>query len=390
MTDLNFNHVILMPLKNPPLSLYIHMPWCIRKCPYCDFNSHQKPAQMPEEQYIERLCEQAKLASSLAKDREIISIFIGGGTPNLISPKSYHQLFNRLKNEYQLSSTVEITMEANPGAHEHHDWGAFLQTGINRLSLGAQSFSDTQLQALGRIHSAENIKQAYATARQSGFVNINIDLMHALIHQSVPEALDDLQQAIQLNPEHISWYQLTLEPNTVFAKNPPKTSSIDDIVDMEEKGVPLLNQQGYAQYEVSAFCKKDKQCRHNVNYWQFGDYLGLGAGAHGKITQIDDNKIFRTTHFNRPETFIESQKTFATFEMIKENELAFEFMLNALRLEHSVSFDLFEERTGLALATIEPTLNKLHHQDLLTIHKHSFALTLLGKRYRNDVISAFL
>ena len=348
------------------------------------------PEEFPEEKYIARLCQQAQQVSHLAKDREIISIFIGGGTPNLMSPESYDKLFSALKNNYSFCNNIEITMEANPGAHEHQDFSAFLQTGIHRLSLGAQSFSDTQLKALGRIHSADEIKKAYHAARNGGFDNMNIDIMHGLIHQTIEEGLDDLQHAIDLNPDHISWYQLTLEPNTVFAKKPPKTSSIDDIIEMEEKGFELLQKHGYAQYEVSAFSKQGRQCKHNVNYWQFGDYIGLGAGAHGKTTDAHQQKIFRSTHFNRPDTYMESKNDFATFEMIKQDELAFEFMLNALRLNRSVSFDLFQERTGLALTCIEPILAKLEHDNLIQIHQANFELTSLGKNYLNDVISGFL
>jgi putative oxygen-independent coproporphyrinogen III oxidase len=348
------------------------------------------PEDFPEKNYIARLCEQAQQVSHLAKDREIISIFIGGGTPNLMSPESYEKLFAVLKNAYAFSDTIEITMEANPGAHEHHDFSAFLQTGINRLSLGAQSFSDTQLAALGRIHSAEEIKNAFQSARLSGFANTNIDIMHALIEQTTQEALHDLQQAIDLNPDHISWYQLTLEPNTVFAKKPPKTSTIDEIIEMEEMGFNLLNNHGYSQYEVSAFSKEGRQCKHNLNYWQFGDYVGLGAGAHGKITDIHQQTIFRTTHFNRPETYMQSQKDFATFEMIKPDELAFEFMLNALRLNGAVSFDLFTQRTGLANSHIEPILAKLEKKNLIKIYPTCFELSLLGKNYLNDVVTEFL
>lgn len=377
-------------LAAPPLSLYIHMPWCVRKCPYCDFNSHHKPDEFPEKAYIERLCEQAKQVSHLAKGREIVSIFIGGGTPNLMSPDSYQQLFDILKQHYVFSDSIEITMEANPGAQEHHDFKAFRATGINRLSLGAQSFSDQQLKVLGRIHSSDEIIKAYHDARAGGFDNINIDIMHGLINQTVEQGLTDLQQAIDLKPNHISWYQLTLEPNTVFAKKPPPTSSIDTIDEMEQQGFALLKQYGYVHYEVSAFAQANQLCQHNLNYWQFGDYIGLGAGAHGKITDVSKQTIYRTTHYKRPETYMQSDKDFATFKAIAASDLAFEFMLNALRLYQAISFELFSQRTGLAKANIENILQDLQQQQFITLKPDTFELTPLGHRYLNDVVSSFL
>lgn len=345
---------------------------------------------MPEAEYVARLCEQAKQASHFAQERKIISIFIGGGTPNLITPSSYETLLTCLKQHYRFAEDIEITMEANPGAQEHHDFKAFRETGINRLSLGAQSFSDAQLKALGRIHQADDISKVYDNARAGGFDNINIDLMHGLVEQTITEGLLDLQTAIDLKPNHISWYQLTLEPNTVFAKKPPKTTSHEEIAIMEEQGFDLLQTHGYEHYEVSAFAQNNKQCQHNLNYWQFGDYIGLGAGAHGKMTDLKSNKILRTTHFNRPETYLTSHKVFATIKVVPSEELAFEFMLNALRLYKKISYSLFMERTGLPIKHIEYILSDLQKQNLIHHNEHYFALTDLGKQYLNDVVSSFL
>ena len=376
-------------LSNPPLSLYIHMPWCVRKCPYCDFNSHTQPTIIPEQLYIDRLCQQAKQIAA-SHSRPLNSIFIGGGTPNLISPKGYSVLMDTLTQCFTFTDGIEITMEANPGVIENQDFAAYRQTGINRLSIGAQSFSDEQLKNLGRIHSAKHIQTTYDNARKAGFENINIDIMHGLINQTIAEGLFDLQQAINLQPNHISWYQLTLEPNTVFAKKPPNIATDDDIFAMEKEGFALLQNHQYQHYEVSAFGKPNQHSQHNMNYWQFGDYIGLGAGAHGKITDLQNNLIYRTTHYKRPETYMQSDHIYATQTFIPAEDLAFEFMLNALRLNQPISFDLFEQRTGLPISTLEKHLSSLINKQFITMDRNSFSLTSLGRRYLNDVIAEFL
>jgi oxygen-independent coproporphyrinogen-3 oxidase len=366
------------------------MPWCIKKCPYCDFNSHTKPQSIPETAYIERLILQAKETAYLSFGRSIQSIFIGGGTPNLISPDGYKHLLEELGQHYNFADNIEITMEANPGAQEQHDFKGYREAGINRISLGAQSFDDKQLLKLGRIHSSEHIKRCFIAAREAGFDNINIDVMYGLVEQTTQQALDDLKQAIALQPNHISWYQLTLEPNTYFAKYPPKVASVDAILEIEIYGRLLLKECGYEQYEVSAYAKPNQQCRHNLNYWLFGDYIGLGAGAHGKVTNLDMQQIVRTTHYKMPESYLSRKETYATTEVIATDQLPFEFMLNACRLQQAISFELFEQRTGLSQQIIKKQLNQFSHENLIAYDQDQFCLTDTGHRYLNDVISCFL
>jgi oxygen-independent coproporphyrinogen-3 oxidase len=279
-----------MPLKNPPLSLYIHTPWCVRKCPYCDFNSHER-GELPEAAYLQALLADLDQDLPLIGDRPVETVFIGGGTPSLLSGGFYRQLFQGIRQRLPLSDEAEITLEANPGTVEAGRFAGFREAGINRLSIGVQSFNNIHLQALGRIHDAGAAIQAARQAREAGFTTFNLDIMHALPGQSRAQALEDLQQAMELQPTHLSWYELTIEPNTVFYRSPPDQPSPDNMADTEEAGFALLASQGFHRYEVSAFAQDGHACRHNLNYWQFGDYLGIGAGAHGKITNASRGTI---------------------------------------------------------------------------------------------------
>ena len=376
---------------NPiPQSLYIHIPWCVRKCPYCDFNSHALRGQIDETAYIRHL-----LADFTADydGRPIYSIFIGGGTPSLLSGAAVAALLDGIARLAPLAADCEITLEANPGTFEQEKFAAYRAAGVNRLSIGVQSFADAQLQALGRIHSSAEAVRAVTLARQAGFARINLDVMFALPGQDVAGALDDLRQAIALAPEHISWYQLTLEPNTAFYANPPVLPDSDTQIDIYEAGSALLTAGGYRQYETSAWCAGEP-CRHNLNYWQYGDYLGIGAGAHGKQTR--DGIITRRSKYRAPAAY---QKAAGTGESpysdqqltVARDEQAFEFMMNALRLKDGVPTAYLTERTALSLDDIRPTLDTLVAQGLLAPDiEHRLQTTPRGFALLNNVLDAFL
>ncbi|AMP89092.1 radical SAM family heme chaperone HemW [Legionella pneumophila] len=372
-----------------PLSLYIHIPWCIRKCPYCDFNSHKSPDVLPEHQYIQALIEDLKTDISSYNAREINSIFIGGGTPSLFSAEAYNNLFNELKSLLPFAKNIEITMEANPGTVEQHRFTDYRQSGINRLSLGIQSFNPNHLKILGRIHDEKQAHSAIDTARKAGFDNLNLDIMHSLPNQSVVQGLLDLKTALSYQPEHLSWYQLTIEPNTVFYKHTPPLPSEEEDYLLEEQGFALLYDYGYQRYEISAFSKPEKQARHNINYWLFGDYLGIGAGAHGKITS--PNEVIRTRKHRQPKDYLDNEKPFlAARESIKGKELLFEFMLNTTRLEQSIPFDLFTTATGLELNQLLPLLELAKNKQLISLTETHWQVTPLGRQYTNDLQSLFL
>ncbi|KGP63127.1 oxidase [Legionella norrlandica] len=372
-----------------PLSLYIHIPWCIRKCPYCDFNSHKSPDVLPEQKYIQALVDDLKTDLSSYDTREIISIFIGGGTPSLFSAEAYNSLFDKLKCLLPFAEDIEITMEANPGTVEQHRFTDYRQSGINRLSLGIQSFNPCHLQALGRIHDDKQAHSAINTARKAGFDNLNLDIMHGLPNQNVDEGLQDLKTALSYQPEHLSWYQLTIEPNTIFYKHTPPLPSEEEDYLLEEQGFSLLHNLGYHRYEISAFSKPGKQARHNVNYWLFGDYLGIGAGAHGKITT--QNKVIRTRKHRQPKDYLDNEKPFlAAQESIEGKELLFEFMLNTTRLEQAIPLELFTKMTGLALDKLLPLLKLADEKQLITLTNTHWQVTSLGRQYTNDLQSLFL
>ncbi len=361
--------------------LYLHFPWCVRKCPYCDFNSHPLNGTLDEEGYLAAL--RTDLKFNLPGDARIDSVFFGGGTPSLFSPRAFAILLDDLGSH--LAADAEITMEANPGTTEHWDLAEYRAAGINRLSLGAQSFEDSQLRRLGRIHTATETLQSYAQARAAGFENINLDLMYGLPRQTADAALADLQCALDLAPEHISWYQLTIEPRTEFAQRPPVLATESAIEDMETHGRQSLEAAGYQRYEVSAYALPDRASRHNLNYWTFGDYFGVGAGAHGKLT-LGDN-IVRTRKPRQPRLYLKDPA--ATIRVpVEVAELTFEFMLNALRLSEGVSFERFSDRTGLDRQVLEPTWSQLVAQGL--VERAKIATTALGYRYLDSVVQQFL
>ena len=374
-----------------PLSLYIHIPWCIRKCPYCDFNSHKSPDELPETQYIDALIVDLKHDLSIYPGRSIHSIFIGGGTPSLLSAKAYERLFSAIKPLLPFAEDIEITLEANPGTVEQQRFNDYRSLGINRLSLGIQSFNPNHLRALGRIHDDQQAHKAIDAARLAGFDNINIDIMHGLPNQTPEEGLLDLKTALAHQPEHLSWYQLTIEPNTVFYKTQPPLPSEDDAYQLENEGFALLASQSYERYEISAFCRNKKLARHNLNYWLFGDYYGIGAGAHGKLTSSDRSQIHRTRKHRQPNDYLNPNKPFlAAIEQVNTDDLRFEFMLNTTRLEQAIPNQLFEERTGLDFDLLKPGLLIAQNKGLVTLNDTHWQITALGRDFTNDLQGLFL
>jgi oxygen-independent coproporphyrinogen-3 oxidase len=375
----------------PPLSLYIHIPWCIKKCPYCDFNSHAIKADTPEAAYIDALL------SDLAKDlkrytitRPISSIFIGGGTPSLFSPESLDRLLRGIEQQITLKETIEITLEANPGTFESHKFAEFRALGINRLSIGVQSFNDKLLKKLGRVHSANEAIIAAEIAHQSGFDNFNLDLMFGLPDSNPDDSKSDVANAISLKPTHISFYQLTLEPNTYFHKFPPQLPNDELIFATQQQCQNLLAAQGFQHYEVSAYSQPGLQCRHNVNYWQFGDYLGIGAGAHGKITQTLPNQITRTFKPKSPEQYLKDTHKNGGAEFIALAELPLEFIMNHLRLKQGLSIDTYQARTGLSISTLEPALSNCVKEGLLIHHDKHYYCSEQGWNFMDNVLEKFI
>ena len=362
-------------LDNP--GLYVHLPWCIKKCPYCDFNSHPLKEDSDQAGYAAALTTELKAKTS-QETPKFHSVFFGGGTPSLFPPDTFATLLQMSS----LTHTVEVTMEANPGTTEHLDFDQYLAAGINRLSLGVQTFNDVHLQTLGRIHSSDEITRAFNEAQEGGFDNINLDLMWGLPNQTVAEAIQDLETAIALGPEHISWYQLTIEPKTEFGARPPILPVEAHLAEMEREGLQLLASAGYRRYEVSAYTR-GRTSKHNTNYWEFGDYIGIGAGAHGKHTQ--GSKITRTQNPHQPRVYL-SKPLSGTQSFVTETH--FEFMLNALRLKDGVSFDCFVQKTGLAKDTLEPKWSQLIEKELVQTDR--IATTDLGYRYLDTVVAEFL
>ncbi|MDI1352236.1 MAG: radical SAM family heme chaperone HemW [bacterium] len=372
-----------------PISLYIHIPWCIRKCPYCDFNSHKSPEILPERAYVAALMADLKTDLALFKVGPIHSIFIGGGTPSLFSAEAYDELFTRLKEHLNFAKNIEITMEANPGSVEQFRFADYRQLGINRLSLGIQSFNPIHLKALGRIHDDKQAHNAIDAARKAGFTNLNLDIMHGLPHQTVAQGIADLTTALSYKPEHLSWYQLTIEPNTVFYKENPPLPNEDDACLLEEEGFRLLSEAGFSRYEISAFSQPQKQAQHNLNYWLFGDYLGIGAGAHGKITT--PNGVQRTHKQRQPKDYQNKEKSFlAGIETISGEDLIFEFMLNTTRLEQPVAYDLFLQTTGLDFSALLPKLKQAEAKKLISLSDKHWQITDFGRRYTNNLQALFL
>ena len=378
----------------PPLALYIHFPWCEKKCPYCDFNSHQVKDGVQgfdEERYIKALITDLETELPRIWGRQVHSIFIGGGTPSLLSPTGMDDLLSAIRARVNLEPGAEITMEANPGSVEADKFAAFAKSGINRVSLGIQSFQDEQLKALGRIHNGEEAKQAIAIAVEN-FKSVNIDLMYGLPNQSLAAAKADIETALSFKTPHLSLYNLTLEPNTYFANFPPKLPSEDEIDAIFEQNLELLTAAGYKRYEVSAYAKKDQECKHNLNYWRFGDYIGIGAGAHGKISFPD--KVTRQVRERHPETYMQAMesKGNALIESrdVSAKDLPFEFMLNTLRLTDGVETKTFSERTGLPLHVISKGLEEASKKGLLDDNPTALKATDLGLRYLNNLQEMFL
>lgn len=377
-------------LQLPPLSLYIHVPWCIRKCPYCDFNSHKADATLPEKEYVQALIADLDQDLSWVQGREIKSIFFGGGTPSLLSAKAYEKLFRELKKRLRFADDIEITLEANPGTFEAKKFSDYRKLGINRLSIGIQSFQPHHLQKLGRVHDRDQALKAIKKAKKAGFDNFNLDLMHGLPGQTLEQAMDDLKTALSFQPNHLSWYQLTIEPNTEFYKRPPVLPEDDTLWDIQEAGFRLLAEHGFEHYEISAFCQPGKASQHNLNYWQFGDYLGIGAGAHGKITLADANTILRTNKTRLPKDYLNPDKNFlAGKQTIDPEDIGLECLMNGLRLRQGIAVEQFEAYTGLTLSSVAEPLQKGQQLGLLKIDKR-ITTTEKGQQYLNEVLALFL
>jgi putative oxygen-independent coproporphyrinogen III oxidase len=384
------NSPLLLDASLPPLSLYIHIPWCVRKCPYCDFNSHAAGPEIPEQAYIQRLIADLQQDQPWAQGRKLTSIFFGGGTPSLFSAAGIGEIVSAAEKIIGFSEDIEITLEANPGTFEQEKFSGFRSAGINRLSIGIQSFNQNHLEKLGRIHSGDQALTAISTARKAGFENFNLDLMHGLSGQTLAEATTDIQQAIDQGANHISWYQLTIEPNTEFYSRPPQLPEDDILADIQHAGMGLLETHGYGQYEVSAFAQPGQRSQHNINYWQFGDYLGIGAGAHGKITLPAEHKIIRSNKTRQPDNYLSRElATLAQQKPIPREELAMEFMMNGLRLREGVPADYFSERTGLTGSSIEQQVQKLQSQGLLEVDSQQFRATPLGYQFLNSLLQGF-
>ncbi len=384
-------HATLSGLTNPPpLSLYIHIPWCVKKCPYCDFNSHESRTEIPEKRYVAALIADLEQSVPRVYGRKIKSVFFGGGTPSLFSAQSIAEILSAVRMLTPLEYDAEITLEANPGTVESSRFADYKQAGVNRISLGIQSFNADYLKALGRIHDDKQAITAAELALNT-FERVNLDVMYALPNQTLEHALQDTRQAIALNPDHLSFYHLTLEPNTPFHRTPPSLPDDDLSADMQEQIEVLLAQNGYEHYETSAFCKPKSYAKHNLNYWQFGDYLGIGAGAHSKLSYHD--KITRETRHKHPKAFMENAENGNAVDNnwpIAPDDLGFEFMMNALRLTGGFEVKLFQERTGKSLQTIHHSLKIAMKKKLIVQNMHRITPTLLGQRYLNDLLALFL
>ncbi len=377
---------------NPPLSLYVHLPWCEQKCPYCDFNSYPD-TDFDEAAYIKRLIEDLEQELPLIWGRQISSIFIGGGTPSLFSGAAISQLLSDLRACLNLNPAIEITLEANPGSVDESRFEAYRKAGINRLSLGIQSFDDSMLHAIGRVHNSAQALSAYNRARKAGFDNINIDLMYGLPEQDLAQAVSDLSCAIELNPEHISHYQLTLEPNTLFHHEPPRNLPDDDLGwYMMQNCQSLLKQHGYEQYEISAYARNSHRSAHNLNYWHFGDYIGIGAGAHGKISLPAENRIIRRVRMRQPREYLQQtpQQLVSQQSQLSDQDLVFEFMLNVLRLVNGFDKSLFQQRCGLPFQTMQAAVDEAINLDLLSSQGTWLQPTEHGLQFHNDLQALFL
>jgi oxygen-independent coproporphyrinogen-3 oxidase len=389
------------------LALYVHMPWCVRKCPYCDFNSHQLKSAQPEASYIDALIRDFDIEAPRLEDRVIDTVFFGGGTPSLFPPEDFARLLGALRQRIAFAPDAEITLEANPGTIERGRFSGYAEAGINRVSLGAQTFDPRALERLGRIHSAEDTHRAVAELRAAKLDNFNLDLMYALPEQSLQEALNDVNIACSLAPSHISYYQLTLEPGTVFHSRPPPLPDEDAAWQIQCAGQKLLAAAGYRQYEVSAYAREGARCRHNLNYWLFGDYLGIGAGAHGKLSLSKPAQILRTVKPKQPREYQAEIRRAGSAEdaggadaamlsavgagsFIAVKDLPFEFMLNALRLNEGFTNDCYQERTGLGLQSVGENLSRAKERGLVVERPDGWQPSELGRRFLNDLQASFL
>lgn len=392
-------HQLVLDPANIPLSLYIHIPWCVKKCPYCDFNSHTLSSnnQPSFDDYSKALIADINSQLSLVQGRKISSIFFGGGTPSLLPVEHLRRLLIALQEVLVFADDIEITLEVNPGTLEHAPFDDYLALGINRLSIGVQSFNNDALQTLGRIHNQNEATNAIKKAVEAGFWRINVDLMYGLPKQTPELALLDINTAINTGATHLSWYQLTIEPSTSFYRTPPNLPEEDTLILIEEQGKQALEQAGFNNYEVSAWVgPKDTPCKHNMNYWQFGDYLAIGAGAHGKVTLLNHphfvDGVYRFYKSRLPKDYLtyDNYPKMVKFDKIAEENLPFEFMMNALRLAQGVPVTTFEERTGLLISTIDNELLPLQHQGFMVFDPNILAPTKMGFRYVNHLVSAFL
>ncbi|MBZ4040531.1 radical SAM family heme chaperone HemW [Novilysobacter selenitireducens] len=383
-----------MTLAPPPLSLYVHLPWCVRKCPYCDFNSHEGRGALPFEPYVDALLADLDFDLPLVWGRTVHSVFFGGGTPSLFPAAAIDRLLQGASSRLRFAPGCEITLETNPGTAEHGRFEHYRAAGVNRLSFGIQSFDDGCLQRLGRIHDSAEADAAVKLAQDAGFDNINLDLMYALPGQDLAMAEHDLERAFALKPAHVSHYQLTLEPNTVFAARPPQGLPDEDAGwDMQERCQALLRDAGYVQYEVSAYARPGRQCAHNLNYWRYGDYLGIGAGAHGKLTLGHEQSILRRWKLKHPTRYLAAagrEEAIGGDDRIEPARRPFEYMLNVLRLVEGFALADFEARTGLARSTIETPLRRAYASGWLEREGDRVRPTELGRRFTNDVMSLFL
>lgn len=375
-------------LKLPPLSLYIHIPWCVQKCPYCDFNSHTLKGEVPHQEYVQHLLNDLDAELVHIGSREVQTIFIGGGTPSLLSAESMADLLYGVKERIAVSPNAEITMEANPGTVEAERFAGFQRAGVNRISIGVQSFGDDKLIRLGRIHDSDEAKNAARLAKELGLRSFNLDLMHGLPDQSLSQALSDLQQVIALSPPHLSWYQLTIEPNTQFGSRPPKLPDDDMLWDIFSEGDKLLTAAGYQQYETSAYCKPGFQCEHNLNYWRFGDYLGIGCGAHGKIS-FEDGRIMRTVKTKHPKGFMEGRYLHQQ-NFVDNDDRPFEFFMNRFRLLEAFPRQDFSDYTGLSEEAIRHQIDEALALGYISETETHWQITPHGKLFLNSLLELFL
>ncbi|WP_299006086.1 radical SAM family heme chaperone HemW [uncultured Shewanella sp.] len=373
----------------PPLSLYIHIPWCVQKCPYCDFNSHGQQNELPQEEYVDALLKDLKQDLHYVQGRHLDTIFIGGGTPSLFEASQIARLLKGVEKLIPFNKAIEITMEANPGTLEHDDFKAYRKAGITRLSIGVQSFAKEKLNLLGRIHGEEEAKNAATQAAQAKYKSFNIDLMHGLPNQNFEQAMSDIDTAAKLAPPHLSWYQLTIEPNTLFHSKPPQLPDDEVLWQIYEQGQKKLAALGYEQYEISAYAKPGFQCRHNINYWQFGDYLGIGCGAHGKITDLANNTLLRTVKIKHPKGYLAASNYTFDVNIIEEDDRALEYLMNRLRLMYPIPKKEFEQRTGLSSKSIQSGIEKAVTKGLLIDSPTQWTLTAKGHMFVNELLAQF-